>query len=123
MKKGFTLVELLAVIVILALILAIAIPTIGSLVDNARKTGFENNAKLLLRSFKNDYDYKSASNIAVTDTFILFENGVKTTYPSGNATDFAIQAQEGGIVIHSDGTIDKDYGYRSTFDFDDAIKN
>jgi len=35
-EEGFTLVELLAVIVILGLIIAIAIPAVGSIVDNAR---------------------------------------------------------------------------------------
>lgn len=34
-EKGFTLVELLAVIAILAIILAIAVPTIGNVVDGA----------------------------------------------------------------------------------------
>ncbi|GAA4066268.1 competence type IV pilus major pilin ComGC [Amphibacillus indicireducens] len=35
-EKGFTLVELLAVIVILGIVVAIAIPAIGSVIDNAR---------------------------------------------------------------------------------------
>lgn len=36
-KKGFTLVELLAVIVVLALLMVIATSTIGSALDNSRK--------------------------------------------------------------------------------------
>jgi type IV pilus assembly protein PilA len=35
-NKGFTLVELLAVIVILAIILAIAIPGIGLIINNSK---------------------------------------------------------------------------------------
>lgn len=35
-EKGFTLVELLAVIVILGIIVAIAIPAIGNIIENAR---------------------------------------------------------------------------------------
>jgi type IV pilus assembly protein PilA len=35
-KQGFTLVELLAVIVILAIILAIAVPSITSLIENEK---------------------------------------------------------------------------------------
>ena len=46
-KKGFTLVELLAVIVILAIILAIAIPSITSLINNSKKSSFESNVKML----------------------------------------------------------------------------
>ena len=35
--KGFTLVELLAVIVILAIIAIIAVPIIGNVIENSRK--------------------------------------------------------------------------------------
>ena len=50
MKKGFTLVELLAVIVILAIILAIAVPTISSLIENSRVEAYKNQKGLLKKS-------------------------------------------------------------------------
>ncbi len=53
-KNGFTLVELLAVIVILAIILAIAIPAITGLVANTRESAFESNVKMLIKGI----DYK-----------------------------------------------------------------
>ena len=105
MKKGFTLVELLAVIVILAIILAIAVPTISSLIENSKKSMFQNSAKMILKSMKNDYDGKIATTGAFTDTFILYEDGVRTVYPSSNNLDFTISATDGGIVRHSDGTV------------------
>jgi type IV pilus assembly protein PilA len=40
-KKGVTLVELLAVIIILGIIAAIAVPTIGKLIDNQRQNAAE----------------------------------------------------------------------------------
>ncbi len=40
-KKGVTLVELLAVIIILGIIAAIAIPTIGNLIDNQKQNAAE----------------------------------------------------------------------------------
>lgn len=49
-NKGFTLVELLAVIVILAIILAIAVPAITNLIDNSKRNTFLSNAKLLMKS-------------------------------------------------------------------------
>lgn len=53
-KKGFTLVELLAVIVILAIILAIAVPSITGLLEKQRENSFESNVKMLIRGI----DYK-----------------------------------------------------------------
>jgi type IV pilus assembly protein PilA len=53
-KKGFTLVELLAVIVILAVILAIAVPSISTVMDSAKKSAFEDNVKLIIKGI----DYK-----------------------------------------------------------------
>jgi type IV pilus assembly protein PilA len=54
-KKGFTLVELLAVIVILAVILAIAVPSISGVMDSAKQSAFEDNVKLIIKGI----DYKS----------------------------------------------------------------
>ncbi|MDD2490081.1 MAG: DUF5011 domain-containing protein, partial [Bacilli bacterium] len=53
-KKAFTLIELLAVIVILAIILAIAIPTISGIINNATKEAFLSDAKMVLKAV----DYK-----------------------------------------------------------------
>lgn len=47
-KKGFTLVELLAVIVILAIILAIAVPGISNMMANARRNAFISDAKMII---------------------------------------------------------------------------
>ncbi|HHT38100.1 MAG TPA: type II secretion system protein [Mollicutes bacterium] len=52
MKKGFTLVELLAVIVILAVILAIAVPGISNMIDNSKRSAFDSNAKLVLKGIE-----------------------------------------------------------------------
>ena len=51
--QAFTLVELLAVIVILALILAIAVPSITTLIDSATIQGYQSNEKMLARATRN----------------------------------------------------------------------
>ena len=50
--SGFTLVELLAVIVILAIILVIAVPKITDTIKNSKKASFESSAKTIAASRK-----------------------------------------------------------------------
>ena len=52
-KQGFTLVELLAVIVVLGLILSIAIPRITELIENARINAYIQNEEIMIRSTMN----------------------------------------------------------------------
>lgn len=78
-KKGFTLVELLAVIVILGVLLMIAVPAVQNVIKSSRKKAFESAAKLAIENaetmassynisgsagqcivFINDQDYKPA---------------------------------------------------------------
>ena len=60
-QKGFTLVELLAVIVILAIILIIAVPSITNIIDNAQKDSLESSARVAsseaLKSFLTNSTY------------------------------------------------------------------
>ena len=51
-KNGFTLVELLAVIVVLAIILVIAVPTITNQITTARQQSLESSAKSIYKSLE-----------------------------------------------------------------------
>ena len=64
-KKGFTLVELLAVIVILALLMVVSLSVMGNVQNNAKKTALKTEAQKLLTSINNDLS--SAKTLGTVD--------------------------------------------------------
>ena len=73
-NKGFTLVELLAVIVILAIILSIAVPSISGIIRSSTKGSFESDAKMVLQAI----EYKKLENDSFNPLEVTKENMVDT---------------------------------------------
>lgn len=72
-KKGFTLVELLAVLVILAVILIIAVPTIINTIKQARMSSIESSAKLIISQVKFKRNMDSSYDVSTINASNLEE--------------------------------------------------
>ena len=98
-KKGFTLVELLAVIVILAILMTIAFSVVPGLQNNAKKTGMDTELRKIVSAITKDIqlisigeaDGYSYVDTDTTDTHALtIKEGNYTIELGLNETDSAI---------------------------------
>jgi len=92
-KKGFTLVELLAVIVILAIILVIAVPKILTVIDDTRKESMKSSALMIIDSAEREYASRTALGTAWASpacadvaSFNTADFTCTLSIPSGTAT-------------------------------------
>ena len=69
-KKGFTLVELLAVIVILGILLLIAVPAVQNIIQSSRKKAFESNAKLVLENVQEIVSIETTTESSIRPCYI-----------------------------------------------------
>jgi len=76
-KKGFTLVELLAVIVILAIILIIAVPKIFDVINSARLNSFNLSSKLLENATEK-YVFNESISVPLNTTIKINYSDIKT---------------------------------------------
>lgn len=74
--RGFTLIELVVVITILGVLVAIAIPTVGGYVDDAKKRGARADAKNIQTAL---IMYKAENGVYPPDTvdYSVFRNAIK----------------------------------------------
>lgn len=101
-KKGFTLVELVIVVAVMAVLVAVAIPTVSSITGSAKKSVGETNARTIESMLK----LKEAELAKVKDgTVTLNAAEVKealTAAKLGITTDKFVYDPATGMVTHDD---------------------
>ena len=103
MKKGFTLVELLGVIVVLSIILVIAVPRILDVIDNSQKQKFLNDVREITEIAKLHYE-KEGEDFVTID---FSGQGTETTEtgeekPLDFILDFEGEMPISGIIYFTD---------------------
>lgn len=107
--KGFTLVELLAVIVILAIILLIAVPNVMGIIEKAKQDAFCSTAKLAYNSvelFNLQYSTQIAGDSITIDLSTgSAENQDQSFMEDFDQLDGLERFSTGTFNLNSDGTI------------------
>ena len=103
--RAFTLIELLAVIVVLAIIFAITIPIILNIIEDARKGAFTSSVKGVARAAENEYLVRSSDGDQ-REVIYTFENGEQTTDPVdvGKLNYSGRSTFDGYVRVYSDGS-------------------
>lgn len=107
-KKGFTLVEVLAVIVILGLMSVIIVPKVINTVNDSEKKSYEASVNNLVNSLNSISIDKKANLISFEGCSIDFDNDVNTCTDldySGELPD------SGSITVDSDGVVNGSVGF------------
>lgn len=110
-KKGFTLVELLAVVVVLAIIMVIATMSVNGIIKKYRTEAFDKNMDIAVATIKRMLSYNEE---------LTIDNLRQNLDYSNSDYEYAITAYEGGnfVIIKSTNT-----GKFKNIDFDTINKN
>ena len=99
-KKGFTLIEMLAVLVILAIIALIIIPLVSNVIDSARKAAFKETVNGIIESADNYIgEYVLMHNNDPVYPMTIYCNGTECEDSNGTKLEFKGKVPVSGKVI------------------------
>ena len=107
-RKGFTIVELVIVIAVIAILAGVLIPTFSSVVEKANKSADIQKVRNLYTEYVSKVDANTADKVyvqAADDVYYLFENGELDDSQTFKAADFA---DEVGADVVSKSATDTD---------------
>ena len=99
MKKGFTLVELMAVIIILGIIALILVPKIGDIIEDSTIGSDEKAATMYVKNIENELAAKKANkeNVNYNGSYTL-KQVKRIIKPDSRITDASIEFEDNEIV-------------------------
>ena len=118
-KKAFTLIELLAVIIILGVLLVIAIPSVTNYISDARKSSYISTAKNLVAGAKNYVNqgdsgmYDSDVTYYLDASCISVENNLKSPYGDFNPAYVVVTYEGSGYNYYWTSTDSSGHGVKN----------
>ena len=103
LKKGFTLVELVIVIAVIAILSAVLIPTFGNVIENSKATSAYENAKNAMTSYSVNNEGATVGDgwIVVFDTAVAYNKDTKYDGTTGNTLPtnaYVFQLKDGSLI-------------------------
>lgn len=102
--KGFTLIEILAVIVVLAIIMVISVPLIGGVIEDVKKNSFKIAVKHLAKAAELTY-FGNKENKGREIIFEFNDYEMTSNFPDATLEFEGKAPQNGNLIIRKDGKI------------------
>ena len=125
-KKGFTLVELVIVVAVMAVLVAVAIPTIGSIKNAATDSVNKSNAKTIesiIKLAEADGTFDASGQSTISDSTIaqkIYEAKLGITKPASGSEPTFVYNKKTGVVTVGATTPSGDDASYCTISFTDA---